>query len=89
MKLKERLTIAKAAISENMRQKKITASTAYEIKAKGIRARFNRLMAMHRTKFNMLAGFSSFVVAGFYVDTIVGFIVLGVSLFLTEWLSGG
>jgi hypothetical protein len=77
------------SIKTHMKNAKSAAAEAYDSKPKGIRFRFNKFMALHRTKINMLAGFASFVVAGFFINIIVGFIVLGIALLLIEWLSGG
>ncbi len=89
MKFKEKANTALTKIKEHLRHSKIDSLNAVSIKAEGFTAKFNKLMMRHRTKFNILGGFSAFVVAGFYGHIIVGFVVLGLALFAIEYLSGG
>lgn len=89
MKLKEKASSALIKVREHLRRSKISSLDAASWQPKGVSKQFNKLMTRHRTKFNLLVGFSSFVVAGFFLHIVVGFIVLGLSLFAIEYLSGG
>lgn len=89
MKFKEKANSALAQLKEHLRRSKISSLDAVSWKAEGFARRFNKVMVRHRTKFNILAGFSAFVIAGFFLHIVIGFIVLGMSLFIIEYLSGG
>lgn len=89
MKFKEKANSALIRVREHLRRSKIDSLNAVSWKAEGFANVFNKVMARHRTKFNLLAGFSAFTVAGFFLHIIVGFVVLGLSLFAIEYLSGG
>jgi membrane protein DedA with SNARE-associated domain len=89
MKVKENFKSARDNIRIKMQKSRVEAAQARLHKPKGISNRFNRIMAMHRTKFNMLAGLASMVIAAFFGHIIIGFVVLGLAFFTAEWLSGG
>jgi hypothetical protein len=88
-KVKEKAAVIKEALRVHMHKSKVVAASARAELPKGIRLRFNRFMALHRTKINMLGGLSALVIAGFFGHIIIGFIVLGIALFTAEFLSGG
>jgi hypothetical protein len=89
MGLRDKANSALLRVREHLRRSKVDSLSAVSWKAEGFAKRFNKVMARHRTKFNLLVGFSAFIVAGFFLHIVVGFIVLGFSLFAIEYLSGG
>lgn len=89
MRIKQFSRSALVSIKEHLRHSKIDSLNAVSIKAEGFSSKFTKAMKRHRTKVNILGGFTAFVVAGFYGHIIVGFVVLGLSLFAIEYLSGG
>jgi len=88
-RVREKTAVLKEALRVHMHQSRVTAVNARQEVPKGIRLRFNRFMSLHRTKINVLGGLSAFVIAGFYMHIIVGFVILGLALFAAEFFSGG